>query len=555
VISGELVYQGANIGVEGRIGNSINPVTGACVAHLHWDFSGFIPAKIDGVDPGTLAVGSRPTSTNVIIGDQFIDPSAGFEIDAEYYEWGQWTNIGWVSDAGRGLPMHRHGAGWEQNFASHDDETGIRRSGIYVPDRVQDDAFWVQPEFWNLYQSTYGGATGFLQYPTGEEVLPCPQSAPFPCESFQPFECGFIWDDGSAIFAAHTCAGLYAISGSGGENRRLGQFTAGWDLEDEDDPSSTAQNLKSYGELMVHKEGTGQGQTFFVSQDGGETWTATAKPADTACRPIDADFCPGSPPKLWTAWQSSNPTQYNRISLYYSEDYGATITLSSDVSIGGFNGYAAQFNGGLSCNDSDPNRIAAVVQRGSSARVRVTTNGGASWSTYGAGSLANAYRIAWSGDRLVLVYDGGSTFRVLVSDNDGASWTNTGSFSNDSAGTTNVDVIRTTVSGLVFAFFDPRSPDHVLRSTDNGSTWQQVGALPSGLGSSAGIRGLAYDGVEDLLFAAWTIDKVVVLRNASTVNWPSVEASDWITLPVLGGVHIRSLALDGSGGSVGLLGP
>jgi murein DD-endopeptidase MepM/ murein hydrolase activator NlpD len=568
VIANQGVFQGAALGSAGDTGHTeqLTEPPLACAVHLHfttYDSYNCSIANCSGTPKNATVISNQTCfatdcsllSDNARIGDQSIDPIAGFEIDAEYYEWGQWTNIGWVSNAGRGLPMHRYGSGWEQNFGSHDDLSGgTAHSGIYVPDRrVQDDAFWVQPEFWPAYEGL-GGATGFLQYPVGEQVIPCPSGGPDPCDTYQDFECGYIWRNGTSILTTHTCAGLYSIAASGGEYRRLAPETAGWGLEDEDDAPSASQNLKSYGELMVHKQGISSGQGFFVSQDGGETWSATAKPLDDLTfRPVDADFCAGSPPRLWMAWQDwGDSSTHNRLRIYYSDDFGATITLSSNASIGGFGAAPAHPNGSVTCHPTDPNRVAVVVQQGSNARVRVTTNGGGVWSSTGTGSLANAYRMVWSGNRLVLVYDGGSSFYIRKSDDNGSTWPTAQTFSNDSGRTAVVDVINTSVSGLVFAFFDPTSPDHIVRSTDNGDTWEQVGALPSGLVSSAGIRGMAYDAQNDYLYAVWNTDKVVVLRNASVIDWDGVAASDWITLPSLGGIHVRSLALDGSG-SLGLL--
>jgi len=469
VLSGELVFQGDNVGVEGRTGNSINPISLKCVAHLHWEFSSFMPAKIDGIDPGTLIVGSRPTSTNVIIGDESIDATAGFQVATEYFQYGQWTNIGYVSNAGRGLAMHRYGSGWEQNFTNHDGQ-----SGIYVPDRVSSDAYWVQHEFWDTYETGTGGATGWLQYPAGEQVLPCPPGGPNPCDTYQDFECGYIWRNGTSVLTTATCPGLYSIStASGGLHRHLEYTSGGWVSEGDITPPASSLDLKMFDERMVYKEGGGV-VSFRVTTDGGETWDPTPKPElqsdGNHYHPVDADLCPDG--RLWLAWQRySGGGTLNRVRIYYSDDFGATLTQSVDSSIGGIGGGAAHSNGSVSCHPTDPNKIAVIVQRGSSARVRVTTDGGANWVTRSVGSLANSYRMVWSGDRLVVIADISSTVRIYLSEDKGASWSSVSFLQVGTNRSSDVEVIRTLEPGLLFAYaYDPGSTQYLLRSTDNGTS-------------------------------------------------------------------------------------
>lgn len=378
------LFQGADIGIEGNTG-----FAEACAVHLHWQI-GNMPQYVDGLevtslleyhypDPGPGQCTCYYTSSNEVIGDQSIDPVAGFEIDAEYFQWGQWTNIGYVSDVGRGLAMHRSGTGWEQNFASHDDVSGTVSSGIYVPDSDGDDAFWVQPMFWPTYEAT-GGPTGFLQYPVGEQVLPCPPGGPDPCDTYQDFECGYIWRNGSSTLTQYTSTyeGLYALRTGGTDlYRHLAFGSAGWDDIAGYTPPGSAMNLKVFGDFMVHKEG-GVGQTFRVTTDGGETWQQTAKPTDvTSFRPIDADLCSNG--RLWLIWQRSTATSTNYVRLYYSDDFGATITLSREMNLSGLNTYASQFNGAVSCHPTDPDRVMAFVQRFTKGRAIVTTDGGGSW--------------------------------------------------------------------------------------------------------------------------------------------------------------------------------
>lgn len=152
-----------------------------------------------------------------------------------------------------------------------------------------------------------------------------------------------------------------------------------------------------------------------------------------------------------------------------------------------------------------------------------------------------------------MIYDGGSSFLIGTSDNDGATWSYT---SFPTAGTNKadqVDIIRTPVPGLLFAFaHDAGVPDLVVRSTDNGETWQQVGAPPSGVNAP---NAFAYDAESDHLYSAWGWGMVRALPAASTRPWGVVAGGDWAILPALGdAAGDRGLALDGNG-ALGLLGP
>jgi murein DD-endopeptidase MepM/ murein hydrolase activator NlpD len=420
-------YQGTHLGHPGDTGWTEASEGQACGIHLHftvyndWPCGSFACAQDPGQIEGEASFSENDsfTSTNAIIGDEDIDANAANLMVVDYGLFNGWHTVGYVSNIGRGLPMHRHGGGWEQNFRNHDGP-----SGIYVPDSVGNDAFWVLPEFWPHYETVLGGATGFLKYPITEQVLPCPPGAPSPCDTYQEFECGLMWRNGSTLLSQTTCGyeGLYGISTSSGGTYRHLEFGAGsWQPNASYTPPSGSRGLKVFGEFMIHNAPGGQ-QAFWVSTDAGETWEQAAKPdpASPPWVPIDADLCPDG--RLWLAWQASQATQYNRVRLYYSDDFGATITQSAEINISGLSGYAAHFNGALSCHATDPNRVAVIVQRGSSARVIVTANGGGNWAVRSVGNLANAYRMVWGGDRLLVIADIGSVARVYYSDDDGQSW-------------------------------------------------------------------------------------------------------------------------------------
>ena len=322
--------------------------------------------------------------------------------------------------------------------------------------------------------------------------------------------------------------GLFAVAG--GDYHKVEPGAGSWTTLD---PATGSLNLKNFGLFMIHKEGGGTNQAFQVSEDEGQSWSATVKPIDdTDYKPVDADLCTGG--FLWMAWQESADA---RTRIYYSDDLGASFVLSKQQSLGGIGGTSAHSDGSVTCHATDSNRIATVVQRGSSARVLVTTNGGTDWTVNSAGSLANAYRMVWSGDRLVLIYDTGSSVRILVSDTDGSSWTQTASFSQGGSNrSSNVDVIRTAVPDLLFAYAeDPGTTRYLLRSDANGDldSWENVGAFPD-LGTGAP-NAIAYDAYFDELYLSWgNSGKTAVLPKASLVDWTAVEAADWTALPTIG---------------------
>jgi len=519
------------------------------------------PEFIDGLEAGSgddypndygeiTATQVAHPSSNVIIGDTSIDETAGEQILEEYGVFNGWHTVGYVSDAGRGLPMHRHGNGWEQNFTNHEGP-----GGIYVPDSVGDDAFWVLPVFWTDYDSL-GGATGFLKYPIDDAVFPCPQGSPDPCDLYQDFECGFMWQNGSSVFSTETCpyAGLFALTtASTNQYRHLAFGGSSWDTI-EGTNGNFSPSLKTFGDFMIHRTGTGTGGGFRVSTDGGETWTATPKPTDdTAYRAIDADLC--SDGRLWMLWQKSSATNTNVIRLYTSDDFGENFTLQHRASLSGLHEYAGQFNGGLSCHESDADKVAVVVQRGTKARVRFTLNGGANWTNSSVGSLANAYRIVWGGDRLFVIADISSQVRIYRNDNPGTTgWTSTPPFGQVGGNRhDHVEIVRTPVGGLLFAFaFEAGDKSYNLRSTDNGDTWEPMIIT----GSTNGIRGMIYDADSDHLYLGRASGDMSRLSNASTREWTAAfSAGEWVSLPGLGAtLALRALALDGQG-SLGLLGP
>jgi hypothetical protein len=96
-------------------------------------------------------------------------------------------------------------------------------------------------------------------------------------------------------------------------------------------------------------------------------------------------------------------------------------------------------------------------------------------------------------------------------------------------------VIRTSVSGLLFAFIDNSTgADHLWRSMENGdaSSWVLVGATPGG-----GIKAIGYDPVYDDLYVAAnsTAGPIYRLPDATSGEWAGVVAADWAPMPSSGG--------------------
>jgi hypothetical protein len=238
------------------------------------------------------------------------------------------------------------------------------------------------------------------------------------------------------------------------------------------------------------------------------------------------------------AWYNRS-TSPEKLRIYYSTDFGATTpTLSHEENLGST---AAHDHGSVSCHATDPDRIAVTVQSApcNCAAVVITTEGGepGSWVERTTGGVANTYRTVWSGSRLVLAHDQGGAFRIRISDDDGQTWAQAASFGNASNSEKGIDVIRTSVPGLLFAYIDNSAgADQILRSTLNGdvSSWVPAAALPSGL---AGPRAIGYDPQNDYLYVAGnsTSGPVFRLPEARSRNWTTIVATDWEAVPSSGG--------------------
>lgn len=365
---------------------------------------------------------------------------------------------------------------------------------------------------------------GQLGCPTSNKG-PCPTGSPQGCVALQQFEGGFIWSDGSIHIVT---ADLYSVSDNPSAADYYRSLVPGisWLVKDGTAPN-IARNLKYFGEGLLFHGVDATGGQFRRSADAGETWTDLPTPS-TILKPIDVDRSPDA--RIWSLWQNSS---FGRV--FYSEDNGDTWLLSKEIP----SSFAAF--GSIAANPTDSNRIAiAWVVNTGLLRVSVTVDKGVNWTTYnpfgflGGGILP---QIVWNGARLVVVADNGTALRLLLSTDDGASWTQ--QTLTTTSVSTRTQVIRAGTEGVMFvrAGSTDTSPPHVIaRSTDRGSTWTNVGALPSG--SLIDPMAIAYDEGADTLYVTWLCclspgRRVTRLRSASTRDWTAVTPSEWEDLPYL----------------------
>jgi hypothetical protein len=528
IAADQAVYQGDILGVEGNTGFAIE-----CAVHLHWQ-AGAAPEYIEGFLTSSLVVWTPQNnvyyqSTNAIIGDRQIDDTAGLAIQVNYFINGRWGDpqtgldgVGWVHDAGRGLPMHTYGQGWEQTFRRHPDTGANEISGLYAKFASPASAFWVPPEYWGIWMES-GGESG-VGYPTGEKSGTCPSGAPGDCAAYQQFERGFIYTGTGGQIKVIT-GDLYAVSDDSIQTDKYRRLVPGAAWTDKaDTPPNSSLNLMDFGGGLLFHSVDAVGATIRRSTDGGDSWVNLPTP-DSSLRPVGFDRAADG--RLWSLWRGSN---FFRV--YYSDNDGDSWTLSTQVSI------STGLPGSIAAHPTDATRVAVAWVTGATAlRVTVTTNQGANWTTYTPGFNGGiAPQLLWSGSRLLLAADNTSTLRLLLSQNDGANWTQQSTFTTASTSTTALGFIRGLEESRVFAFAasqDSGATHVILTSADQGSSWTKAAALPSG--QLISLRAITYNPSTDTLFAAWQgSSRVTRLREASTRNWTAIGSGDWEDLPALG---------------------
>lgn len=241
--------------------------------------------------------------------------------------------------------------------------------------------------------------------------------------------------------------------------------------------------------------------------------------------------------------------------VFFSDTNGDSWLLAQELTIGTGGQY-----GSIAAHPTDSSRVAVSWQTSSNTtKVAVNTfaNGSPTpgpFTTYSVPNAAgSAPQIIWAGaTRLVLVGDRAGAFRLQYSVNDGQTWSdaNPSSFSTTSVYELTEGVI--TKAGdlsVLFTFCksSDSSPRHVLaRSTDAGSTWTNISALPSGTLTTP--QAIAYDPGDDSLYVAWwASSRVTKLPNASTRDWGAVTAGDWIEIAASPGrTGVRGLVVLGN---------
>ena len=304
--------------------------------------------------------------------------------------------------------------------------------------------------------------------------------------------------------------------------RLLGDGNA-WSSIDGTPPATSGLLLRYYGGgKLVHRDRTTGGSTIRYSGDSGATWATRAIPSPIS-QIQSFDLAPSG--RLWIVGEQSITTGH----IYYSDDNGATWNASTS--------WAANLGvGHIAVNQANSNQIAASYLSGGSGdiAVRVSQNGGASWTNHTIGgntfiASAASGRIHWLGSRMVIIYElTNSHVHIQYSDDFGATWHSALDVSVGSSAPRVMDFIAGSALGPMFGAITKLATNVtgcMLRSTDHGQTWDQ---LDSPFGANE-LRSLAYDPLTDRLFALDDSSNVKVLAASSTVTAADWLAS-WVTL-------------------------
>jgi len=192
------IYQGDLIGNQGDTGNTENG-SGGCGEHLHFEWTGTRPAKVDGQATNLNPI--SPVSTNSPIGDY---SAAGAAIRQYYTSHGGWAAMGWTQSLAFGngvFPIHIWG--WGQDFRRHPDGFGGDDTTITVGKWNQNAAYLIDLQFWPDWAA--GGRNGQgqlvpISLPLGARG-PCPAGSAAGCVTSQRFHLGYIWANAFGIEA------------------------------------------------------------------------------------------------------------------------------------------------------------------------------------------------------------------------------------------------------------------------------------------------------------------------------------------------------------------
>lgn len=291
---------------------------------------------------------------------------------------------------------------------------------------------------------------------------------------------------------------------------------------------TNANLLRYYGDgLLLHMTDDEGG--IRVSEDSGETWITRFAPAP-AEHFRSFDVSTGG--RLWGLGKKTSGTDTGY--LFYSDNLGLTWTLATSWPI-------ALEVGHVAVNPQNSNQIAASFLFGSGdTRVRVSTNGGASWTDHVVDTASvfspqkASGRLHWLSNRLVIIYQLTSNQAISrYSDDAGATWS-APSF-DINLGISGVhDAISGSPFGPLFVAFH-KSPETatavILRSTTHGQTWD---LLDSPFGALVEINSLAYDVLNDRLFVLGEGGVISYIEEAANRAASSWTAGAFLGLPATG---------------------
>lgn len=299
-------------------------------------------------------------------------------------------------------------------------------------------------------------------------------------------------------------------------------------------PGSSA-SLFYVGGILFHRDGTaGIG---YWSSDLGASWTAMTKAAGIE-NMISIRRSPSG--RFWCQALDTTPNPDVHYAVY-SDDFGATWTFSDGPVLPVTGPNAA----GICVHPTDSNRILNAADASNNSNfltLRVTTDGGTSWTTRTASSEAafNGGSCFWlsSGRILATYFTTGSPshFHVRSSDDDGANWTTRLDLTLPGVGSTYVTAFIPAGAGAFFALdLDSALNIGLIYRSPDGATWEALDTLAS---DSTPIYGLAYNEIgpsltRNSLFIHLSNGVVARVANADTVaavswldNWSWLPSSD-----------------------------
>jgi hypothetical protein len=372
-------------------------------------------------------------------------------------------------------------------------------------------------------------ATIILPAPPGNTSSPLdPGFFPDPYGSIpsgSPTQIGFtdptaIITDGSEPIPAVTLGitlDLYIVAGA--EYARL---TAGVDLSwtiKNGVPIPNPKTLRSEtGNVMYHT-----GDTLQVSTDQGETWIGVVMPHSGVAVDVQVTI----DGKTWLAIDDGTNTY-----LYVYN--GSTWTLS--LTVGAPLGY---MNIGISQVDALKVSL-SFVTGGGNGKCWFTLDGGTTWNNIGTTDPSVAAQQQWfwtNTNRMVALqaysgqikieYADGPPYTFFPVDNTALSDGGT-----NAAGVTGRKwmLTRGPTEAAIFAGIGVNA-NRIYRSTDNCTTFVQVGAYPT---TGTVLVGLQYDPSTDQLFALFANGNCYSLPAASNASWATRVIGDWVALPSVG---------------------